>query len=67
MPRKIGRVVAARRGLSRYFTGEPCARGHLAERYVLSGTCLECNRLGSAARMAEHRAELKRLIELGRG
>lgn len=33
---------AIARGLSRYFTGRPCARGHVAERYVPNGGCVEC-------------------------
>lgn len=26
----------------RYFTGQPCPQGHLAERYTSSGGCVEC-------------------------
>lgn len=26
----------------RYFTGKPCKRGHVAERYVSTRTCVEC-------------------------
>lgn len=33
---------AVRRGLKKYFTGEPCSRGHIAERYFRNGACLEC-------------------------
>ena len=29
-------------GLYRYFTGESCPRGHVAERYVSSGACVMC-------------------------
>lgn len=29
----------------RYFTGIPCGRGHVAERYVRSGSCLACARV----------------------
>jgi hypothetical protein len=28
-------------GLKRYFTGEPCKRGHIAERNVRSGLCFK--------------------------
>lgn len=31
-------------GLQRYFTGKPCARGHVAERYVRSHCCVACMR-----------------------
>jgi 5-methylcytosine-specific restriction endonuclease McrA len=29
--------------LKRYFTGKPCSHGHVAERFVAHGQCLECN------------------------
>ena len=32
-------------GLKKYFTGRPCKRGHLAERYVSDPNCIECLRL----------------------
>lgn len=32
-------------GLSRFFTGVPCKRGHLSERLVSNGNCLECLKL----------------------
>lgn len=28
----------------RYFTGKPCKRGHIAERYVRDRMCVECHR-----------------------
>ena len=31
--------------LPRYFTGKPCKRGHLAERFTTSATCVECARM----------------------
>jgi hypothetical protein len=42
-PHIIGRAQAKALGLKRYFTGKPCKRGHVAERFV-SGPCLECSR-----------------------
>ncbi len=33
-----------RRG--RYFTGEPCARGHICERFVGRSWCVECAKEG---------------------
>lgn len=33
---------ARERGLTRYYTGTPCSRGHLAERRVSSRGCVEC-------------------------
>ncbi len=32
-------------GLKRFFTGEPCAHEHVAERLVSSGECVECKRI----------------------
>lgn len=29
-------------GLPRYFTGKPCLRGHISERYTASGICIQC-------------------------
>ncbi|HDI8654701.1 TPA: hypothetical protein PPE37_000402 [Escherichia coli] len=38
----ITRMEAAKAGLNRYCTGKPCLKGHVAERYVLNGTCVQC-------------------------
>ncbi len=40
----VTRQHAIGRGLKRYFTGLACLRGHVAERYVLNGGCVECMR-----------------------
>lgn len=32
------------KGLIRCFTGKPCIRGHVVERYVGNGDCVECSR-----------------------
>lgn len=32
---------ANKKGLKKYFTGKPCAKGHIAERYT-AGACVEC-------------------------
>ena len=40
----ISRKIAKERGMMRYFTGKPCSHGHLCDRMVVNGTCLECNR-----------------------
>lgn len=37
------RAAAKAAGRSHYFTGKPCCRGHVAERYV-SGGCVVCER-----------------------
>lgn len=31
-------------GLKRFMTGRACRNGHVAERYVTSGACVECDR-----------------------
>jgi 5-methylcytosine-specific restriction endonuclease McrA len=36
---------AKQQGLTQYFTGKPCIRGHIAHRLVSNGTCMECSRL----------------------
>lgn len=30
-------------GLKKYFTGKPCKQGHISERYVSGGACIECH------------------------
>jgi hypothetical protein len=39
----ISRDEAKALGLKRFFTGTPCKHGHIAERSVRSGRCLECD------------------------
>jgi len=36
-------------GQKRFFTGEPCIRGHVAERTISSGVCLKCSAEKSAS------------------
>jgi hypothetical protein len=38
------RAAAKAQGQTRYFTGEPCSRGHIAERRVSNATCVECRK-----------------------
>ena len=38
----IDRAEAKKRGLKRYFSGEPCAAGHIAERFTSNCLCVEC-------------------------
>lgn len=45
-PQVISRQAAHAAGLLRFYTGAPCRRGHLAERYVSTGGCLECASTG---------------------
>ena len=34
--------AAFERGLTRYFTGKKCSKGHVAERMISNGSCVEC-------------------------
>lgn len=43
----VSHAEAVARGLSRYFTGVACRRGHVAERYTCSRTCLQCQGVDS--------------------
>ena len=49
---KISRQEAQMQGLSRYFTGEPCKAGHIAERMVSNSMCVECKRTKEIGRYA---------------
>lgn len=39
----ISRKDARDAGRRRFFTGRPCKRGHLSERFVTTGNCVACN------------------------
>lgn len=45
MQKIISRETAQARGKKRFYTGEPCAQGHDAERRVSDRKCVECVRL----------------------
>jgi 5-methylcytosine-specific restriction endonuclease McrA len=48
--RKIVSLAEAReRGLSKYFTGEPCKRGHVSERITKDRQCCECKSINCKA------------------
>jgi 5-methylcytosine-specific restriction endonuclease McrA len=47
---KITRADAIAQGLSFYFTGEPCAHGHIAQRIVSSHGCHQCRLEREAAK-----------------
>jgi hypothetical protein len=42
-PTILSRKEAKALGLTRFLTGEPCKHGHVGERSVSSGQCLECS------------------------
>lgn len=43
-PHIISRVDAAEAGLTVYFTGIPCAKGHVSTRFVSCSVCTQCHR-----------------------
>ena len=40
---------AQEKGLKWYFTGEPCSRGHIAQRLTANSKCRRCSELDLAA------------------
>jgi len=48
--RPITRAQAKAAGQTQYFTGKPCPHGHIAPRWVASGTCGDCQRLDQTRR-----------------
>lgn len=44
MSKKISQAKARKLGLTRFFTGKPCAKGHVAEQYVSNRWCVVCNK-----------------------
>lgn len=53
----LARSEAKERGDKFYFSGEPCSRGHLADRYVSTYQCVECHK----SWMTSDEQKLKRL------
>lgn len=53
----ISRKQAASKGLTRYFTGVPCARGHLSERKVSNRSCFECRKVTGRAAWPKRKAK----------
>jgi hypothetical protein len=49
MTKIISRSEAEAAGLKHYFTGKPCKRGHVAERFVSTKTCMHCSRESTIA------------------
>ena len=60
----ITSAEAKAQGLKRYFTGNPCNHGHIAERFVSSRECIGCAKEKNAAQYAknpEKRREIARI------
>lgn len=63
-PVVITREDAVNQGLDRYFTGERCKQGHIAQRYVENNRCCECVRLKMRRDyLSNHHAGLPRIPE----
>ena len=52
----VSRQEALARGLKRYFTGNPCKNGHVAERFTGPRGCCECGKAFGAATFAKRYA-----------
>lgn len=55
MTTKISRAEAKALGLKRYFTGEPCKNGHVAEKDTSGGGCVECRRERKKTKVEQRR------------
>jgi hypothetical protein len=44
MTARGAKYAARRAGRATYFTGVPCKRGHVADRFTHNGSCRECER-----------------------
>ena len=60
-PKIISRKEAKAQGLTRYFTGEPCKHGHVAERMTSSGACHTC--LSSSNRLHDKTPERQQRLK----
>jgi hypothetical protein len=45
LEKRITRQRARETGLTRFFTGIECSNGHIADRIVSNGLCIECQRM----------------------
>jgi hypothetical protein len=61
MPEIITRADARTKGLPRYFTGEPCKHGHVAERQTSGKGCMACARETDRKRQVDPRTRPARL------
>ena len=54
----ITRKEAKCRGLKRYFEGNSCTRGHIAERRVSNRECVECMKITSKKRYPKNKDKM---------
>jgi hypothetical protein len=55
-------VEAKALGLIKYFTGKPCYRKHVAERYVRDWKCVECRKEDHQAEYAKNKTHIKAMV-----
>lgn len=54
----VSRAAARSMGLKRYFSGKPCPKGHVAERYVAKANCVACDAARSGTEKKRERDRL---------
>ena len=59
----ISRKTALEEKLSRYFTGKPCKRGHIAERYTKNRACVECSKIAEKKYSQTENGKQKRCLK----
>jgi hypothetical protein len=63
----ISRTTAKSTGLKKFFTGRPCAHGHIAERFVANYQCVECNAIQGAAHLQTEQGKSRQNSEKYKG
>lgn len=67
LPTIRSRDEAVKLGLKRFYTGRPCKKGHLVERFTSSGACMNCQnplRAGGVPGLPEdHYVELRVILD----
>ncbi|WGL97371.1 hypothetical protein QE177_09065 [Arsenophonus sp. aPb] len=58
----ISRKEAVEFGQTRFYTGKPCKKGHIAERFTSNGVCVTC----AAKHASDYRKEINRLLQQAR-
>jgi hypothetical protein len=56
----ISRAEAHAQGRTHFYNGNPCRRGHVAQRFVSTGGCVECGKLYSEKFAADKRNAMAR-------
>jgi len=62
----ISRAEAIERGLTRYFTGKPCPKGHVAEHWVNGRACVECRKASAEKITAKFHSTNEKLAHRSR-